>query len=453
MNHLERQIRSARRRLDLNRWIEILSALGTITILIFAVLTLIERLYGLHWPLATIAATLVLAALLTSFALLQARRISIEAAAAALDDRANLRERLSSAWHCRDTEDPFAAAVIADAERASTGLHSAQFIRIHVPRRWGLPILAAIASASVFLISPGVLKSNETKKQEAGAAEREETRAVVKKHIEEVKKSAESIPGAEDLKADLASLEATPNAQLENPGEIRREAIKKLDRLEDEMRAKRNTDQFDAVPQLQRMLRGLKAPESADAATQKLTQALQAGDFKAAKEEVQALKDQLASLKSDTDKEFAEKAQKQLDELGKQLEKLAENQDLKKQLEQAGIKKEDVERMLERLSKQDVDQLKRQLEENGVNSSQIERLAKQLQQKQQAGEMANQLAKALKQAGQGKAGQSNSSSAALSGAAQQLGDLEKLEQEMNQLDSAMASVQNAKDSLDKQCPS
>jgi len=452
MNHVERQIRSARRRIELNHWIEFLCALGTIAILIFGALTLVQRLYDLHWPLVTIAASLAVAAVLCSYALLQTRRLSIEAAAVALDERAALRERLSSAWHCRGAEDPFAAAVVADAERASTGLHASQFIRFHAPRRWGLPILAAIASASVFLISPGVLKSNETKKKEASAEEREEARAVVKKHIEEVRKSTESIPGAEDLKADLASLEATPNAQLENPGEIRREAIKKLDRLEDELRAKRDSEQYEAVPQLQRMLRGLKAPESADPATQKLTQALQAGDFKAAKEEVQALKDQLATLKSDADKEFAQKAQKQLDELGKQLEKLAENQDLQKQLEQAGIKKEDAERMLERLSKQDVDQLKKQLEQSGLSQQQVEKLAKQLQQKQQAGEMAKQLAKSLKQAGQGQMGQS-SSAAGLTSAGGQLSDLEKLEQEMNQLDSAMASAQNAKDSLDKQCPS
>lgn len=456
MTQLERQLRIARRLLIFNRWFVAASLFATAAIILFAILALVNRLYDLHWPLTMIGILFAFAALLGSLVMISIRSVGVEFAAAKLDEAAGLRERLSSGWYCRERSDDFASAVLADAEQVSGNLTVSQHIRLQAPPRWGLPLLAAIAAAAVFLISPGVLKSNEAKKEETATTQRDEARTVVKKQLEDVKKIADNAPALDDLQAELKALDAPLTAQLQNPGDLRHEAIKKLDRLEDAIKAKRSTDEYEAVPQLQKMLRGLKVPESADAATEKLTKALQSGDFKAAKEEVQALKDQLATLKSDADKEFAQKAEKQLEDLAKQLEKLAQNEDLAKQLEKAGIKKEDVDRLLERLSKQDIEQIKKQLEEKGINPAQAEKLAKQLQQKGQAGEMAQKLAQALKQAGQGKdqAGQSGAAAAAaLSDAGQQLSDLEKLEQEMNQLESAMASVQNAKDALDKQCPS
>ena len=51
--------------------------------------------------------------------------------------------------------------------------------------------------------------------------------------------------------------------------------------------------------------------------------------------------------------------------MAKQLEKIASNEQMKKNLQQAGIKKEDIDRLLEKLSKKDLDQLKKQLQEKG----------------------------------------------------------------------------------------
>ncbi|MFQ5414408.1 MAG: hypothetical protein ACE5E6_08115 [Phycisphaerae bacterium] len=203
---------------------------------------------------------------------------------------------------------------------------------------------------------------------------------------------------------------------------------------------------------MRKMLRGLKVPKESDAPTRKLARSLARGDFKTAREELKALKEQLATLKLDTDKELVNKLSKQLNDLAKQLDELAWDNELMKKLQQAGIKKEDLERMLANLKKKDLDQIKKQLADKGFSQKDIAKLAKQLQRKQKAGSQAKQLAQAMKNAGQcNNPGQMGEAIEGLSAAAQQLSDIEALEQEMGQLDSALADLQGAKNDLDSRC--
>jgi hypothetical protein len=62
--------------------------------------------------------------------------------------------------------------------------------------------------------------------------------------------------------------------------------------------------------------------------------------------------------------------------------------------------------------------------------------------------MAQAMGQGAKAAGAGKAGEA---AAGLSAAADQLSELEQLEQEMNQLDAALAELQNAQENLDNPC--
>lgn len=451
MSHLELTIRRARRRL----WINRISAglflcLGIVT-LIFGVLLLVGRLYDFRLPYWWIGSVMVAVGAAVAFISALPGTITAESAAASLDQSAGLRERISSAWYCRQSGDPFAQAVVAGAEELSSSLHVPKHVPWERPKRWWLPAVGIALACATFLISPGMLKSEASKATDDLAAHTQETRTVVQKKLREVKQLAEGTEALDELKADLGNLDAIPAAQLEKPGQIRHEAVKKLDKLEDVIRAKRSADQFESMPQLQKMLRGLQVPQSSEAPTDKLAQALRDGDFKTAKDEVQAIKDQLATLKSDSDKELVQKTAQQLDQLAKQLEKLASNQELAKQLAKAGIDEETAKRLLERLSKQDLDQIKKQLEESGLNKAQAEKLANQLQSKQQAGQKGQELAQALKQAAKGMAGGQAGAEAqsGLSDAAQQLSELEMLEQEMNQLESAMAAVQSARQDIGK----
>ena len=180
------------------------------------------------------------------------------------------------------------------------------------------------------------------------------------------------------------------------------------------------------------------------------------GDFKKAKEEIKALQEQLATLKKEKDKEAVKKLSKQLDALAKQLakvaadKKLAEN--LAEKLAQAGIKKEDAKRLLESLKKKDLDQIRKSLEKRGLSKDMAAKMAKQLKQNSQAGSMAKKLAQAMKQASQqGSPGHQTADAAGLSQAGAQLGELEQLEQEMTELETTAAALNQAQSSVSGNC--
>ncbi len=452
MTYLEQRLRTARHRLWLNHWFHTVSTLVGVLAGIFAVLVLVQRLYDLDVPLLWIGAGLGCGALIGSIVWATATRPSAALTAARLDEAAGLRERLSSGHYCTDADDPFAGAVLADAERVCASLSARRYIRLTIPQPFAWSALSLVVAASMFLISPGLLQRSEAKEAYRETAQLEQTRIAVKRKMDAVKRIAETSPALEDLKDELDALDRETGGKLERPGDLRHEAIKKIDKLADAVKQKRRSGDYESTREMRKMLRGLKVPRSSDAPTQKLARALQEGDFKSAREEIESLREQLATLKTEQDKELVAKISKQLNDIAKQLEKLSKNKKLAQQLEQAGIKKEDLKRLLENLKKQDLDQLKKQLEQKGMSRQQIEKLVKQLQRRQAVGSTAKRLAQAMKKGAQcNNPGQMGEALGGLSMAADQLSELELLEQEMSQLDTVLADLQNAKDDLNRPC--
>ncbi len=453
MTQLERRVRTTQRRLWLNRWFECVSRSLACGAGVFAALVLVQRLYDLSWPVLWVGAGVAAVALLTSFIWLAVTREDPAFAAARLDEAAGLKERISSGRYCQGSSDPFAQAVTVDAERVSASISPRRHIRLKVPSTLWLSSGSVIVAALMFLITPGLLSDGEAEGSQNPTAEAQQARAVVKRKLDDIRKWAEETPSLEDLKEKLDGLDKHAGGKLTNPTQIRHEAVKKIDKLADAVKQKRQTGKYDSVRQVRKMLRGLKIPKSSDAPTRKLSQALSQGDFKTAREEIAKIKEQLATLKSEQDKEMTVKLSKQLSDLAKQLENLSQDKKLAQKLEQAGIKKEDIERMLENLKKKDLDQLKKQLAEKGFNQQKINEITKQLQQRQQAGSMAKNLSKAMQQGAKCQnPAQMGEAISGLSQAADQLSELESLEQEMIQLDAAITALQDAQNDLDKTCP-
>lgn len=452
MTQLERQIRTAQYRLWVNSWLYAVSWFVAVAAGIFALVVLIQRLYDLPMPLHWIGVGLAAGAMVGATAWMVARREDAAFAAVTLDEAAGLRERLSSGQYCAGAADLFARAVVADAERVSGSLSARQHIRLKMPQTFGWSAASIILAALMFLVSPGLLRSSEATEADEQTAQLEQTKVAVKRKMDAVRKMAEANPALQDLKEELGVRDVV-GGKLQRPADIRHEAIKKIDKLADAVKQKRKSSKYEATKEMRKMLRGIKVPRSANAPTQKLTKALAKGDFKTAKEEIKALREQLATLKSEEDRELVTKISKQLEDIAKQLEELSKDEKLAEKLQQAEIKKEDLERLLQNLKKEDLDQLKKQLEKKGMSQQQIDKLVKQLQRRQQAGSMAKKLAQAMKQGCQcSNPGQMGNALAGLSVAADQLSDLELLEQEMSQLDSALADLQNTRDGLDRPCP-
>jgi len=451
MTQLEQRIITTQRRLWVNRWLSGAPWFLSGAMAVFAMIVLVQRLWNVPIPMIWIGGGLVLSAFVGALLWTMVTRESAGIAAATLDLAAGLRERVSSGRYCLTDEDPFARAVVADAERICANLSPSQHVRLAIPRSWALTTFCLLLAAGMFLVPPGLLHRAEANSDSATSPVVQQTQVAVKKKFDALRKMTENTPALKDIAADLERQDKE-QSELHRPEDIRHEALKKIDHLADAVKQKQSGDDYQALRAIKKEFRGLKVPESVDTPAQKLTQALAKSDFKTAVEEIKAMKEQLATLKSEEDKATADKLSQQLDNLAKQLEQLARNENLAQKLQQAGIKKEDVDRMLENLKKEDLEQLAKQMQEKGFSQQQIQQLAQQLQQQQQAGGAADKLAKALQQGAKGNnPSQTGEAMAGLSQAADQLSQLEQLEQEMSQMESTMQALNDARNDLDKPC--
>ena len=452
MAGLERQIRTSQHRLWTNRWLHRTAWAMTAAGGLFAITVLAARLFDVEIPVFWIAIALTTLALSVATGLTFVGRESASAAAARLDEAAGLRERLSSAHYCLNDSDPFAQAVVADAEQISGALSARQHIPFVVPSTFALTALTFIVAALMFLVPPGLLASTRADQVREKDAALVEAEVAVKRQMDQVRAMIEERPALRDLKEQLEAVDKNVGGKLTRPDDVRHRAAKKIDTLADAIKKKRDSAKYNAARDTRRLLRNLTPPNSPDAPTRKLTQALAKGDFKSARKEIEALREMLKTLKSDKDQEFAKKISQQLNDLAKQLENAAKSERLAKKLQQAGLDKEQIKRLMEKLSDKDIEKIKKMLQEKGLTQAAVEKLAKQLQRQQQAGNAAKKLAQAMKQGAQGaKPGDMADALAGLSMAADQLSELEMAEAEMAQLDSAMAVLEQSRGRIDKPC--
>ena len=452
MTGLESQVRKARFRLTANRWLNQLCATASAAAGVFAGIVLLSRLFDWHWPLAAIAAGLSLVALSSSVVWAILVRVDLATAAASLDEAAGTKERISSGLYCTGSADPFARAVRADAERTGANLSVGQHLRWRVPSRLTGAAISFVIAAAMLLLPSGLLAGqDEQQRQQLQAVER--TAAVIKERGERIKRVARTNPELMALADDLDKLGEPPGERVAKPGELRQAALRKLDGMKDVLKQRQAGEKFRNAEEFKKMLRGLKPPAQPDTPTSRLAKALASGDFKAAREEMNKMQEQLAKLSSPADAEKLKQMERQLDQLVGQLDQLRSDKELSQKLQQAGIKKEDVERMLRQLTKKDLEQLRKRLEEQGMSQTQIDKFTKQLQKQAGANALAKQLSQALQQAGQSAgAGSTGDAMGQLGKAADQLGSLEMLEQEMAQVASTLSELQAAMDDLGNPCP-
>jgi len=457
MTEIQRQVRTAQFRLWANGFLGWTCWCLTAAAGAMAAVVTFDRLYGLGWPLGWIAPGLATAGVAAALIGSYLRRADAPGAAAALDQAAGLRERISTGLYCEQAAavqgDEFAHAVVADAQRVGHSLSVRQHLRLRLPFAGVYAVLAAIVPALLLLLPSGLLVEDPLKNSNGESEDVTRAKVVVQRRLEEVKKLSQVNPALKELSQDLEKLDQPPEGKLDTPQQVRNEAIKKIDRMADSLREQRQDEKFGQVDQLQKMLRTIQPPSGENrTAVDKLTKALASGDLKAASEQIKAAQEELAKMKLPEDAAKIQQMQQQLESLSKKLEAVAENQQLKEKLEQAGVKKEDIERMLQTLDKKDLDQLKEQLQKQGLSQKDIEKLAEQLQKQQQAGASCKQMSQALSQAASAAAqGQMGQAMSDLESAGETLSEAEMLEQEMNQLDSALADLQDAKNDLDNGC--
>ncbi|QDV90346.1 hypothetical protein RAS2_14250 [Phycisphaerae bacterium RAS2] len=465
MSGLEREVKSAQRRLWLDRWLRLwgwslLWCAGAWMLLIVA-----DRLFALRIPMkwaAGAAGGLSLAVSCTWFAM---TREATLVAARALDAAAGLRERVSTSLALEaagpgaNSEDPFAQAVLADAENRLAGVRANRLIRVRWSRSMTFGATMVLAAALTLLLPEfDILKKNESRAQaEARLAALNRVRSTVAKPVTAMQQIADK-QGDEALKSQVEQLERAlerdPNADAEA---IRREAAKQLDKLQEALRKKTEEDRFRALDETKKQLNRMGKPEDPKGQAAKLMESLAAGDFDSARDQAKKLQEELAkrAKEGSPDAEKSKALQKQLDELAEKLKKAAEDKQTEREMKNAGLTEEQVKKVLDTLAKKDKQQLEKlarelaeQLKDKGITEEQIKQMAQKAQQRQQASQQCKSLGDQMGQAGrQLEAGDTEAAASEMGEAAEMLSEMEQVEQAMNEMDAQMSQLADARDEL------
>jgi hypothetical protein len=327
MDTLQRQVRRARRRLTVQRFLDVLAWSWFATFATALAVIGVDR----FWPLGVDpwlwgAGATILGLLAAAAWTLGGCATPLEAAIE-LDRRFSLKERVSSALALTpaDRQSEAGEALLTDAVRCVERLDVHGRFAVRPSRRLLLPLLPAILAVLVtLLIAPAVVEDAAAKADEVAVSEQvtkstETVRRRLAEHREEAKKK-----GLQDAERLLLKLEEGAKEIKKEP--TKEKALTKLNDLSRELADRRK--QLASLQTVKAELDQLKGLKSSR--LDKCQKALDRGDFKKAAAELQKLKDDLNDLDLD-------KSQK--DELAKQIAecqaKLQRQQDEMKMLDDA----------------------------------------------------------------------------------------------------------------------
>lgn len=440
MNEITRVLGIAKQRLFL---IDLLRTLA-VTLFIAVVLMVAARItqklvpvFEFPWMLSALIAVGVAFGAAVVWALL--RRPSLLKVAQEVDERAELRESLSTALCVDDTDDAWSKTIVDDAAHQAQRVVMRDALPIAAPRLWPMPFAAGLALLAVWFLPStdvtGLLAEKEQRlAQEAQVREVQAKVADINQQMADIAKSAdldlESL--GDESGEDLLSPDRIEQAK---PEEIVRATLKKLTTLKDQLEEKRNDEDGATFDAIKDAMRNLNAPEPG--AASEMGRAMARGDFKEAQEKLSELADQIQNGEmSESDKK---QAAAQLEKMKQQLEKLAENtQQLEEQLQAAGLSEQQAKQL-----SGDPEAMKKALEELGnMSQEQIQELANKAQGQQNASDAASAMAEAMGQMAQGmQNGDMQQASEGMESMSGQLSGMEQMQQEMQALEQAMSQCE------------
>jgi len=430
MSDIRDVLHVAARRLHLTAFIDRLH----IVAVMIAAIALLAVLFGKMTPALAIpwiwaGPGMAVVAVVAATLLWLSRRMNDLQVAVAVDERLDLREKLSTALHVSGRDDAFARAAVEDAVAVARDGRTQESVRrkfpVESPNRWWLaPGLVAVALLIGFLVPQGDLfaKSPEPEVQQQPIPT--VVTASLNAAVEQIQENAELAEELKDVFEDLDPKAIDPDA-LKSPESAKREAIKKLSDLSDRLEELMEGEKGKTMEALEKALGDMKTPTE-DGAAREMMEAMKKGDFKAAQDALQKLQQEIAQ--GDMAPEQAEKIAQQLQQMAQQMQQLAQQQKaLEDALKEAG---------LDPALAQNPQQLQQQLQQNqNLTQQQKQQLQQMAQAQQQACQMCQGMANAMGQMaqGMGQGGQNGQQmQQAMQNAQQMLGDMEAMQQMLKQ---------------------
>ncbi len=443
MDDIRRVIDAAGRRLLFNDWLARLTVLATVVLGVAFAARVGQKLvpFEVPWSMAWLIGACVALVLAGVWALV-ARKKELEIAQH-VDERAGLRESLSTALVVSKDQDGWSRNIVADAGARAKRVVVRDTVPITAPKLWAMPAALLLALAAVWWLPSYDVTGMFAQREQAEQQQREiqEVRAeaqAAEDKIEELMSKA-GIEVDDEGDAVDEQPEIDPKAPL-TPDDVRREAIKKLTNLAEQLDEKLNeSEEAKALEALNRSMRQLKTPGEGPGS--EMAKQMARGNYEQAQKELEKLAEQIAS--GEMSEEQKQQLAENLEAMSQQLEQLADQrQQLEEQLQAAGFSKEQAQQMA-----RDPSQMQQQLEQNqSMSPEQKEQLQQQAQAQQKASDCMNGACSAMSQMAQGLQNESQQGGQqSMDGAqamSQQLSQMEMMQAEMQSAQMAMSECQS-----------
>lgn len=356
MSSIDRAVRRAGIRLMVVDFLRHLTWCVTGALAVLVAMVLLERLarVNIAWETSLIVAgsvTLVAAVVWTWLTKRSQAQVAIE-----LDDRANLRESLSTALLVRNKSDGWSKAVVESAEARAKGVRVREAVPIQAPSRWYAPAIGGGLLLLAWMAVPTLLAEGEKSADDMAAVKR-----VLLEQRDNQKKLDELLKKAKvDLGEEKSPFDTDLAERADTPEKIQQMMVKKLTSLTDTLQNKLLT-QSQRMAALKKELAKLKSP--GEGPLSELSRKLAAGDLSGAKDALAELQKKIAS--GDMSDELKAQLKKQLDDMAKQLDDLAKQaeqmeQKLSEAMKNAGMTEQQIKQALKspEAMKQALEQMK-----------------------------------------------------------------------------------------------
>lgn len=298
MEKLQQQVRQARRRMNIQKFFGHLPWCCFATLIAALVAVLVHKWYPTGaepwiWNAAWLGGAVVVGIVAAAVWTFARRHEELEAAIE-IDRRFGLKERVSSSLALSELERDSEAgqAVVADAVRRIERVDVADRFGVSLGRRFLLPFLpAALAFIFAFALAEREIVTPVAAKTDTNAAEKKQVKRStdeLRKKIEQKKKelAEKGLKDAEDALKEIN--EGLKDLDKKTDGD-RKKSLINLNNMADKLREKR--EKLSGADDLRDQLNKMKDLEKGPA--DKLSKAMKDGDFKAAKDEIDKLKEKL----------------------------------------------------------------------------------------------------------------------------------------------------------------
>lgn len=441
MSEVRRVVRKAGWRLVLIDYFRVLAVVlaGALALAILA--RVVERVFGLGaqfapwWPKAALWGSVGVVVLSLIAALVRKQRTL--AVAQVLDERAGLKEALSTSLYIEKAQDPWSRNVVESAQRVAAGVKVGQAIPFEPPRLWPVPVGVGMALALVWYAVPNfdvlgvhAKKTAEVKKIEQVQA----VKAEIQTKENELKKMLEK--AKVQFVADEANNigdELKPEAN--DPDALKRAAVKKLTALTDKLEEQKEGEKAAQAEAIKEAMKQLKQPGQGP--LNEFTRALSRGDFNKAAELLKQFEMEMADMSP----EAKDQAKEQMKNLAKQMEKLAQDQKkLEKKLEEQGLDKKTAAELAKKAASGNPEDLKKALEQmQNMSDQQKQQMMDMAKAAQQAQGQCQKMSESMSKAAQGMSqqGLQQEGMEGMEQMAAELSEMEMLQSDMENLDAAL----------------